>query len=164
MSNEIVSDVLDHEIQLSSKDPLIWTKSQIEDQAQAIVFQVSEGLADPLQEYIRIRKGQEVFNLAEKNLKPYIDGIKVNKGELYYGCEIIEKEQGVKYDYSACGDQVWNELNEKLQDISKSIKERENFLKGITTPLDTYNATTGETFQIMPAIKSGKLGKSISIK
>ena len=165
MSKELALEMMEHDFHLSNPNDLLsWTKSDITDKAQSIVFAVAEGLAEPLPEYIKVRKAKEVLDEAEKNLKPYLDGMKLNKGELYFGCEIIEKELGVKFDYSSCNDQVWNDLNEKMVNLSKEIKERETFLKGISTPLDCFNPDTGETYQITPPIKSGKLGKSVTIK
>lgn len=162
---DLALEVMEQEFHLSTGQELLsWNKSDITEKAKSIVFAVAEGIEDPLETYIKIRKAKELFDESEKNLKPYIDGIKVNKGELYYGCEIIEKEQGVKYDYSGCGDQEWNLLNTQMIELSAKIKSRENLLKSITSPLETVNIETGETFTISAPIKSGKLGKSITIK
>jgi len=165
MSKELALEMMEQDFHLSNPNDLLsWTKSEITEKAQAIVFAVADGIDDPAETYFKVRKAKELFDEAEKNLKPYIDEIKFNKGENYFGCEIVEKEMGVKYDYSSCNDQVWNELNEKMVKLSKEIKDREIFLKGISTPLDCFNAETGETFQITAPIKSGKLGKAITIR
>jgi len=165
MSKDLALEMMEQDFHLSNNNQLLnWTKSDITEKAQSIVFGVSEGLADPLQEYIKVRKGKDVLEEAEKNLKPYIDGMTFNKGESYFGCEITEKEMGVKYNYLGCNDQVWNDLNEKMIKLSKSIKDRETFLKGISAPIEIVNTDTSETFTIYPPVKSGKLGKAITIK
>lgn len=38
-------------------------------------------------------------------------------------------ETGVKYDYNACGDPVWLDLNKKLTEIKENMKVREKFLQ-----------------------------------
>lgn len=162
---DLAMDVMEQEFHLSAGQELLsWNKSDITEKAKSIVFAVAEGISDPSETYFKVRKAKELFDEAEKNLKPYIDGIKFNKGELYYGCEIIEKEQGVKYDYSTCGDIEWEMLDAQIKNLTSQIKIRENFLKGIATPLELVNTETGETYTITPPIKSGKLGKSISIR
>lgn len=143
---------------------LNWSKSEITEKAKAIVFSVAEGISDPVEEYLKVKKGLEFFTQAEKNLKPYFNGVQLNKGEKYFGCEIVEKETGVKYDYSVCNDAEWNSLNAAIEMAKEQLKERENFLKGITKPLDSFDTDTGETFQIMPPLKTGSLGKSVTIK
>ena len=143
---------------------LNWSKSEITERAKAIVFGVAEGVSDPVQEYLKVKKGLEFFTQAEKNLKPYFNGTQLNKGELYFGCDIVEKESGVKYDYSVCNDPEWNSLNAAIEVAKESLKERETFLKALKKPLDTFDVDSGETFQIMPPLKTGSLGKSVTIK
>lgn len=143
---------------------LNWSKSEITEKAQAIIFGVAEGITDPVQEYLKVKKGLEFFTQAEKNLKPYFNGTQLNKGEQYFGCDIVEKETGVKYDYSVCNDAEWNDLTARIEKLDAERKEREKFLKGISKPLDSFNTDTGETFQIMPPLKTGSLGKSATIK
>lgn len=152
-------------ISTTEENPLInWTKAELTTKAQSIVYAVSEGLANPLEEYIKVRKGKEILDEAEKNLKPYLDGLTLNKNERYFGCEIVEKENGVKYDYTACNDPEWTELNAAIVRLSDQMKEREKFLKGISKPFEQVNTETGETFTINPPVKTGKLGKSVTIK
>lgn len=81
-----------------------------------------------------------------------------------YGSRIEITELGVKYDYGACKDKVWNELNKKLEDIKKDIKERESFLKTIKTKLTTVDEDTGETSEIYPVIKTSTTGIKVTPK
>lgn len=165
MSKDLALEVMEQELHLSTGTELLnWTKTEITDKAQSIVFAVSEGIADPLQEYIKVRKGKEFFDQAEKNLKHYIDGLTLNKGENYFGCEFTEKNLGVSFDYTVCNDPEWNELNAELIAIMEKKKAREEFLKGVSKSMELVNTETGETYTLIPPIKSGKLGKSISIK
>jgi hypothetical protein len=167
MSKNLAMELMEQEFHVSTGQQLEllnWTKSDIKDKAQAIVFAVAEGLSDPLQEYIKVRKGKEVLDEAEKNLKPYIDGMQLNKGESYFGCQFTEKETGVKYDYSTCNDPEWNELNAKAIKLQAEIEERQTFLKAVKKPIETVNTESGETYTINPPVKSGKLSKAVSIK
>jgi hypothetical protein len=44
-------------------------------------------------------------------------------------CKFTIAETGVKYDYNACGDPVWFDLNNKITEMEANIKIREKFLQ-----------------------------------
>lgn len=44
-------------------------------------------------------------------------------------CKFTIQETGVKYEYDACGDPVWNDLTAQLNKLKETIKEREKFLQ-----------------------------------
>jgi hypothetical protein len=72
--------------------------------------------------------------------------------------EIVEA--GVKYDYSVCGDPIWNRLNAELESIKEKIKEREVYLKTIksATPvgnvLDNDTSELHENVELYPPVKT----------
>lgn len=165
MQSNAAIAIMEQEFQIAKgNEVLSWTKSDIKDKALAIVMPVADGSEDPLREYIKVRKAKEVLDEAEKNLKPFIDGLPVNKGELYYGCEVVEKELGVKYDFSKCGDRSLDFLQKRLDALQFQVDERKAFLKGLKEPLHTFDEDTGDTWTIYPPTKTGKLGKQITIK
>lgn len=45
-------------------------------------------------------------------------------------CKFSIKETGVKYDYAACGDPVWNDLNDEMKALKEKMKAREKMLQG----------------------------------
>jgi hypothetical protein len=47
------------------------------------------------------------------------------------GAKLSQSETGVKYDYEASGDQIYNDLVKEMESIKEKIKERETFLKVI---------------------------------
>ena len=44
-------------------------------------------------------------------------------------CKFSIKETGVKYDYDACGDPVWNDLTAEMNELKDKIKTREKMLQ-----------------------------------
>jgi len=46
-------------------------------------------------------------------------------------CEFSIMETGVKTDFKECGDSKWFDLQKKLTDLKKELKDRENFLKAL---------------------------------
>lgn len=81
-----------------------------------------------------------------------------------YGCKIELAEVGTKYDYSACGDPYWNDLDKMIKSLSEQKKQRETFLKNISKPIGiTDESTGGETVVINPPVKSSTTGLKFSI-
>lgn len=167
MSKDLAMEMMEQEFHVSNGQQLEllnWTKSDITEKAQAVVFAVADGVADPVKEYLKVKKALEFFTQAEKNLKPYFNEQQLNKGEKYFGCEVVEKELGVKYDYTACNDPEWDALNARMIALKAELDAREKFLKGITKPLNSFDDNSGEVFTINPPVKTGSLGKSVTIK
>lgn len=82
-----------------------------------------------------------------------------------FGAQFQVKEVGVKYDYSNCGDAVYNALQDELKDLQSRIKQREEMLKGM--PKDgtlVVNEDTGEMYTIYPPVKSSTTSVSVTIK
>lgn len=76
-----------------------------------------------------------------------------------YGNKFELMEAASKTDCSACGDPIWNDLNEQLEYYKTAVKERETFLKSLKSSikLDIINPRTGEFFEsveIFPPIKT----------
>jgi len=49
----------------------------------------------------------------------------------YNGIEFSVREAGVKYDYSACGDLKWLDLDKQIKDLTEKRKEREKLLQNL---------------------------------
>ncbi|MAX80323.1 MAG: hypothetical protein CL843_09125 [Crocinitomicaceae bacterium] len=77
------------------------------------------------------------------------------------------KETGVKYDYSH--DPVWNDLNEKIENLKSQIKAREERLKTAVKPdlmrgieaVTELDPNTGEVFEVLPPSKTSTTSPSV---
>lgn len=139
------------------------TKADISLIAEEARVKLSEGLVDPLQVLVKAKKGIEMMSALEKIARPFAESkSRLSKGEVYskYGAEISESMNGVKYDFTVCGDSEWDSINSEMLILDKKKKEREKFLKTLTKPI--ADSDTGEI--INPPIKTGKLGLNIKIK
>jgi hypothetical protein len=47
----------------------------------------------------------------------------------FEGVEMYQMEAGTKYNYKACGDPVWNDLDKQVSELTAKRKERETLLK-----------------------------------
>lgn len=133
---------------------------------QSLTADVSNGNQDAIKVLVYAKKGAELFSALEKSIRPYAEeNSRISKGEVLkqFNCEISERESGVKYDFTACNDPEWNELNQSIEKLSEQIKAREAFLKTLTKPLDIV-VNDAEVVTVLPPIRSGKLGIVIKIK
>ena len=137
--------------------------------ANDIILPVIEGEVNPIETYIKARSMQEA-------LKIVIDDDRVkdlvitevekygNKAE-FNSANLQVKDVGVKYDYSVCNDQIYNDLLYMLNDIKEQIKIREKFLSKIPSEGTTIvYEQTGEVRTIYPPIKQGSQGITITFK
>ena len=139
-------------------------KSDIRSKTDEISNLVSDGYLDPLDALIMAKKIQEYGKSLESKVRPVAESKSYNSSYSKYSVEISERVNGASYDFSNCGDRVYDELILQLKDLKSKISERESFLKTITTSLGIFDPETGETYTINPPIKAGKIGLSLTIK
>jgi hypothetical protein len=72
-----------------------------------------------------------------------------------YGTKLELAETGTKYDFTACGDPEWEDLEKQSKELDTKKKEREKFLKTIGDKgLIITDEETGETKKLFPPIKT----------
>lgn len=126
--------------------------------ANNLIKPINDGEIDVIKAIATIRAVQEALDKVTNELKPLV----INELHKYsskekiisHGTEFILKEAGVKYDYSKCGDTVWNNLDAEIKKLSEEKKEREKFLKSIKDMMIVVDATTGEVCEIKAPTKT----------
>jgi hypothetical protein len=81
-----------------------------------------------------------------------------------FGCKIEKAEVGVKYDYSICGDPVYKQRLQILEEAQKQLDERAAFLKALKEPLTLVDDESGEVATVRPPLKKGTQGLKFSIQ
>jgi len=120
---KIFSRQLKDEILSSDKDPL-----KILVQLKFIEKLIEDVLKDEGVEYHFLKE----FELYEKEKVVQINGAKLQQSEV-----------GTKYDYDACGDPKWYDLNKQASEIAEKKKEREKFLQSIPYDQGVVDPDTG---------------------
>lgn len=150
-------------VALDLKNLLASDKATLNEMVSDIIERVYDGWADPMDAMIYAKKGEYLF-------KAIIDGIK-KKVELPEGksftkhnAVLAEQMVGVRYDYSNCNDPEWDTLTDQINSLDKRRKEREKYLKLITSPKTEIDVETGDIFEIEPPIKSGSLSIKLTLK
>lgn len=123
------------------KSPL--TKQQQADVIENSVNLILSGELNPIQAEITLRSMELIIDAIRKN--PQVKSLtleetaKYGKSFEYMGAK-IENAQRTVFDYSDCGDAIYNDLKEQEKKLKEQIKIRESVIKS------GVDASTGETF------------------
>ena len=119
---------------------------------------VNSGIISPLEYMVRVK---ELSAYVEQLLDDEIKQKAINEadqksdapGKIFeaYGAKLQVKINGVRYDYSACGDKVYNRLKSE-------IKEREDMLKALPS-----EGADVEGCHIFPPVKTGTRSLTVSL-
>lgn len=77
-----------------------------------------------------------------------------------FGTKMELYEAGTKYDYSTCGDPIWNRMNRESKDLKIKMTERESFLKGLQKVtvfealVDPVTFEVHENVELYPPVKT----------
>lgn len=129
------------------------TKSEQTNAAQTIINRIKDGEVDPISTYATIKAVVEALSLVLKDkdvVRLTISGVEQYGpgGTTYRGAKMSVCETGVRYNFSDCGDPIWNELSVQKTEIEARLKERETFLRGIKDPQTIIINETGEVVTV----------------
>lgn len=144
-----------------------YNKKEIAENVGKIVTLIKDGYEDELDTLIFAKKGVEFFSQLEKAIRPIAEEkIKLAKSEVYskFNMEVVVADTAVKYDYSVCGDPVWQRLKEQAEEATKKLKEREDMLKTIKSQQTMVDDESGEVFTVIPPTRSAKTGLKLTLK
>lgn len=146
-----------NEVGMDLKSLLTMTKADISEIVSDKIEAVSDGWIDSVDLFIYSKKLEYLTKTLLDAIKDKVDPSTFGKDYVKYGVELSEGMTGVKYDFSKCGDIEFQSLSADANKIDTKLKERQDFLKGIKSPLEVVNPETGETYTINPPTKTGKL-------
>lgn len=137
---------------LSVISKLPTTKQDINLFVEAAVNEMLDGTKNPLQVNVQLKVLEDIIDQIRKNSDVRYaimeEASKYEKTFEMFGAKITQTSKST-YDYSGCGDAVYNDLVAQKKKLDEVIKAREAMLKtGI-------NADTGETFA-PPAVKTSE--------
>lgn len=81
-----------------------------------------------------------------------------------FGCKIEKSEVGVKYDYSVCGDPIYNQRLQIFEEAKKQVDERAKVLQALKDPLTLVDDESGEIATVRPPLRKGTQGLKFSIQ
>lgn len=143
------------------------TSSQINSFSKGIVDAVRAGNENPLNVLLQIRAMEKSLKIIYENIKMYAereaDKYPGDKFE-FKGNEVAKADVKTEYDYSKCNDPIYEKILYEFEQAQKVLKERETFLRALTTSMTMVDPFTGEICTINPPLKKTTPGLKISIK
>jgi chemotaxis protein CheY-P-specific phosphatase CheC len=136
------------------------SKSAINEIANRIVTNVSDGHTNALQEYIKAKGLSELSDIIVSGIKDLAidEASKYEDGASVLGCKFQVKSLSDSYDFS--NDDEWNLLNQELTRIKDRMKQRE---KQMIEAMN-YSEIVDKNGEIIPsAILKKRGGKTIAI-
>lgn len=134
------------------------TKEEVEKFTAKIKEDIENGNIDPLKLVIHLKGLAKVVENINPILTPLFrsEAEKHGKQFSYHGAKFKQMEAGTKYDFSNCGDKEWESAN-------KLKKEREEFLKRLSKPIEIVDEATGEITKYFPPVKTSTSTYSVSL-
>jgi len=135
--------------------PQLLTKANIQSFADKFIESVTGGWVNPLE-------AAAVLSGMESSIKTIKDGIRDSviselkeggKGS-FHGVKIETMESAGRYDFSQCGDVVYNKMKANVDALAEELKRREVLLKALPHDgLDITDEDTGEQYHVYPPAK-----------
>ncbi len=132
------------------------TKETIKEQSIALLKDLDEGHFSPLHIAAQLKFIEDIITNVKEEVRQRViaEKDKYGKGDMtYYGARFDIKEAGIKYDFSHCQDDIWNDIDKQIQALTEQRKEREAFLKTIKERFTYIDESTGEIVTINPPQK-----------
>lgn len=136
------------------------SKTAATQMAYGLTTAVIDGRLKPLETLARLKFAETTIKTAIEGVMPAAidEAAKYGRGEKItaIGCELTQKESGVKYDFTGCGDAVYDRLTAEMEALKERIKDRENFLKTVKEGMTVVDEESGEVMTIRPCCKTSK--------
>lgn len=142
-------------------------KAGVESFSRQLITSVENGEVNPLELKALCKFMEAVFEKVDKETKENQlreAGKYSDKKFNAYGFEIAKEDVGVKYDYASCGDPIYKQRLEILEEAKKQLDERIAFLKTIKEPITLVDDESGEVATIHAPIKRGTEGLKFYMK
>jgi len=132
-------------------------KSNYKAMANQLAEVVEQGIVAPLDAFTRLKAIEAMVTEARKLIEELAktDLSKYDKAEkvVFNGYDLSQRESGTRYDFTACNDEEYNRSASIINIYTKTLKERETFLKTLKAPMNVVNED-GEAITIYPPVKS----------
>lgn len=143
------------------------SKSGIQIFSKQLIESVQNGEVNPLELTAALKAMEAITKAVMEKIKEN----SLRESEKYsekifsaFGCKIEKAEVGVSYDYSICGDPIYNQRAQILEAAKKQLDERADFLKALKEPLTLVDDESGEVATVRPPLKKGSQGLKFSIQ
>lgn len=143
------------------------TQTQIDAFSDQLIRSVKDGECNPIEVLIILKAFAKA---SERTLKEIQENFVTEAAKYpektfdFNGVKITKSEVGTKYNYSICGDLIYNDRLKISNEAEKQLKEREEFLKALREPITVVDEGSGEVIKIIPPSKTSTTSLTVSIR
>ncbi len=135
--------------------------------ANNVIQAVKNGEENPLQMLVQIRAMEKAFKIITEKIKEnYLTEADKYPGDKFdfKGNSIQKGDVHTEYDYTVCGDPIWEQRKTILDMAESQLKERQEFLKALREPITLVDDESGEVATVRPPLKKTTPGLKVTIK
>jgi hypothetical protein len=146
---------------------VVVSKKDIETFSCQLIEAVKEGHVNPLELKASFKAIEQIIEVVNEKTKAYqlTEAAKYSEKKFTaFGVEIEKAEVGTKYDYSVCGDPIYNHRLKIFEEAKIQLDERATFLKALKEPLTLVDDESGEVATVKPPLKKSQEGLKFYIK
>jgi triphosphoribosyl-dephospho-CoA synthetase len=144
------------------------TNDQRQEFAESIIEQVREGNVNPLDAQLFCKAIEDVAKriMSDDRFKnELIEEATINgKRFQHKGVKFEVREAGVKYHFDKCDDPILALLQEQKAELDAKLKEREAFLKTVSTSGIDLLTEDGEVIKVFPPYKTSTTTVAVTLK
>ena len=146
------------------------SKETMRMQSSALIQPIIDGEIDPLRAVAKIRFLSDMLaaTLKDDRVKDVVlSEIDKNGGKeaTAFGVKFSQKEMGVSYDFSVCGDPEYDRLAKEMEALKSQMKEREKYLLGIPSEgIPMVDQETGDCYKIIRPLRRASLNYSVTFQ
>lgn len=143
------------------------TKEDIQIAASSLLEQLDNGEINPLALLQRIKAVSKLEEMIKDRLRDaaVTEALKYKEKEVaLFGSSFKVTESGVSYDYSGCGDPIWQQLNQTFESAKQSMKDRETFLRSIKGHETVIDESSGEIVTVYEPVRKSTTTVQVTIK
>lgn len=143
------------------------TQTQIDVFSDQLIESVRQGEVNPLEVLVTLKAFEKMSDRVLKEIRDnFVTESEKHPERIFEfaGNKIEKAEVGTKYNYSICGDPVYNQRLKISQQAQEQLKEREDFLKTLKEPITLVDEGTGEIATIIPPSKTSTTSLKVTIR
>lgn len=135
-----------------------------------MLTRIDSGEVDPLQVHLQLKCMEDIVKQLTSNTiykRSILEAAEKygQKTFQFHEAKVEIKEVGVKYDFSKCGDTVFEMMEQKSKSADADLKQRQDFLKTVPEKgMTTLDELSGEMITVYPPSKSSTTLPVVTLK
>jgi hypothetical protein len=137
------------------------TLADIEAFAYSFVEEINDGREDALNVFVAAKKWQRTIEAILSQIESQVLDEATKYGSKrfsYKGVTLETRELGSRWFYDKCNDPIMNKYIAEKASLSEAEKQRQAFLKALTSATHIMDEETGELVRVIPPRKESKTG------